>query len=434
MRATTFSAPRALRIRDNLFNNTTTMKILVINAGSSSLKYRLFDMDKQIVLCAGMVERIGEAMGLLVHKIRPDRSGEERFRVEETFPTHKEALAEAVNFITDERIGVIREASEIAAIGHRVVQGGELFKVPCLVTEEVKAGIRSLIPLAPLHNAGHLIGIETAQDLFPNAPSIVVFDTEFHQTMPPKAFMYGLPYYMYEQLFVRRYGFHGTSHKYVTRRAAEFLERPIEELNFISCHLGSGSSITAVRNGKSVDTSMGMTPLAGLIMGTRCGDIDPAIMEYLVANTGMTAKEVDKILNKESGLKGICGTNDVRDILEMREQHNPLGELAFDMLVYSIKKYIGAYYAILERVDGLIFTAGIGENCAVLRAEVCQGLEHMGMILDPEANAGWGNDVRLISSVNSSVPVFVVHTNEELEIALATERVLSAKGSIGQNI
>ncbi len=403
------------------------MKILVINAGSSSLKYRLFDMDRQTVLCAGIVERIGEAMGQLVHKIRPDQSGEERFRVDETFPTHKEALAEAVNFITDERIGVIRDAGEIAAIGHRVVQGGELFKAPCLVTEQVKEGIHSLIPLAPLHNPGHLIGIETAQSLFPHAPSIAVFDTEFHQTMPPKAFMYGLPHYMYEQLSVRRYGFHGTSHRYVVKRAAGFLQRPLEELNFISCHLGSGSSIAAVRNGKSVDTSMGMTPLAGLLMGTRCGDIDPAIIEYLMANTGMTAKEVDKILNKDSGLKGICGTNDVRDILEMRERHNPMGILAFDMLVYSVKKYIGAYYAILGGVDGLIFTAGIGENCPILRAEVCRGFEHMGILLDFEANERWGEDVRLISREDSPVPVFVVHTNEELEIALATEQVLLAQ-------
>ena len=403
------------------------MKILVINAGSSSLKYRLFDMDKQTVLCAGLVERIGEAMGLLVHKIRPDKSGEERFRVEETFPTHKEALAEAVNFITDESIGVIRDAKEITAIGHRVVQGGEVFKRPCIVTEQVKEAIRSLIPLAPLHNTVHLIGIETAQVLFPHAPSIVVFDTEYHQTMPPKAFMYGIPYYMYEQLSVRRYGFHGTSHKYVVERTAEFLRRPVDELNFISCHLGSGSSITAVRKGKSVDTSMGMTPLAGLIMGTRCGDIDPAIVEYLVENTGMTAKEVDKILYKESGLKGICGTNDVRDILEMRDQHNPLGTLAFDMLVYAIKKYIGAYYAILGKVDGLIFTAGIGENCSVLRAEVCEGLEHMGFVLDSKANTGWGGDVRVISHEQSPIPIFVVHTNEELEIALATERVLRGK-------
>lgn len=403
------------------------MKILVINAGSSSLKYRLFDMENNAVLCAGYVERIGEAVGQLVYTIRPGQPGEERFRIEETFPTHKEALAEVVRYITDPRIGVIRDAGEIDAIGHRVVQGGELFKEPVRITDAVKEGIRSLIPLAPLHNPGHLTGIETAQELFPHAPGVAVFDTEFHQTMPPKAFMYALPYEMYERYHVRRYGFHGTSHRYVTRRVAAFLDKPADRLNFISCHLGNGSSITAVRDGKSVDTSMGMTPLAGLVMGTRCGDIDPAILEYLVVNTGLTAKEIDTILNKESGLLGICGTNDLRDILALREQRDPRATLAYEMLVYSIKKYIGAYFAVLGRLNGLIFTAGMGENSADLREDVCRGLEHMGIALDDTANRGTVSEVTVISRADSPVPIFVVHTNEELEIALATKEVLSGK-------
>ena len=399
------------------------MKVLVINTGSSSFKYQLLDMTTKKVLCSGLVERIGEAMGKLAHKIAPNMDWEEKIVIEQPFPNHVEGMRLVVKTLTDPAKGVIKNSSEVEAIGHRVVQGGEAYKESCLVTDEVKEAIREQIPLAPLHNPANLAGIEVAETVFPNAPSVAVFDTEFHQTMPQYAFMYALPYDLYETLRLRRYGFHGTSHRYVMHKAAEFLKKPLDDFNIITCHLGNGCSMCAVKGGKSVDTSMGMTPLAGLMMGSRCGDIDPAIHDYLSEHKKLSIREIDALLNKESGLKGIAGMHDMRDLQTARVNGDKKAQLAFEMFCHRIRQYIGAYYAELGRVDAVVFTAGIGENDDMMRAEVCANLAHMGIELDLEANARHGADMRAISKPGASVSVLVVPTNEELAIAEITARI-----------
>ena len=399
------------------------MKVLVINCGSSSFKYQILEMPQGETLCSGLVERIGDAVGSLTHKVWKGGK-EEKYTFAQPFPDHTAGMHAVVKLLTDSDKGVIKDLSEITAVGHRTVQGGERFIKACLVGEEEKQAIRDLSPLAPLHNPANLQGIEVAQELFPNAPSVAVFDTEFHATMPPQSFIYAVPYEYYEKYRVRRYGFHGTSHQYVTETAAEFLGKKIDEFNCITCHLGNGCSMTAVKNGKSFDTSMGMTPLAGLVMGTRCGDIDPALHPYLMENSGMDIKQLDNMLNKQSGLKGLCGVNDMRDIHAAREKGDKAAQLAFDVFTHRIRSYLGAYYAVLGRVDAVIFTAGIGENDNLARAAVCENLDHIGIAIDLEANNIRSGETRNISAKGSRVPVLIVPTNEELAIAKATLKVL----------
>lgn len=399
------------------------MKVLVINCGSSSFKYQILEMPQGDTLCSGLVERIGDAMGSLAHKAI--RNGEEKkYTFEQPFPDHTAGMHAVVKLLTDQELGVIKDLSEITAVGHRTVQGGERFINACVVGDEEKQAIRALSPLAPLHNPANLQGIEVAQKLFPNAPSVAVFDTEFHATMPPQSYIYAIPYEYYEKYRVRRYGFHGTSHQYVSETAATFLGKKIEEFNCITLHLGNGCSMAAVKNGKCFDTSMGMTPLAGLVMGTRCGDIDPALHPYIMENTGMDIKQLDDTLNKRSGLKGLCGMNDMRDIHAAREKGDKAAILAFDVFAHRIRSYLGSYYAVLGRVDAVIFTAGIGENDNIARAAVCKDLDHLGIAIDPAANDKRSGDVRNISAAGSRIPVLVVPTNEELAIAKATLRVL----------
>ena len=400
------------------------MKVLVINCGSSSFKYQLLDMPAGNALCSGLVERIGDAMGSLTHKVIAADGKETKYPFEQPFPDHTAGMHAVVKLLTDPEKGVIKDLSEITAVGHRVVQGGERFQKACIMGEEEKKAVRDLSSLAPLHNPANLQGIEVAQKLFPNAPSVGVFDTEFHATMPEMSFIYAIPYEYYEKQGVRRYGFHGTSHQYVTETAAEFLGKKLDEFNCITCHLGNGCSMAAVKNGKSFDTSMGMTPLAGLVMGTRCGDIDPALHAFLAQNTGMGINDIDNMLNKQSGLKGLCGVNDMRDIHAAREKGDKKAQLAFDVFCHRIRSYLGAYYAVLGRVDAVIFTAGIGENDDLMRAEVCKDMTHMGIAIDLKANGVRSGDVRNISAPEGRIPVLVVPTNEELAIARATLKVL----------
>ena len=400
------------------------MKILVINCGSSSFKYQLIDMTNQQPLCSGLVERIGDTVGNLIHKKAPGTDAEAKHALQQPFKDHTAGMEAVMKLLVDGQWGVIGDLKEIAAVGHRVVQGGEALQKSCIVGDVEKKTIQEQAALAPLHNPANLQGIEVAQKLLPHAPSVAVFDTEFHATMPPHAYMYALPYELYEELRIRRYGFHGTSHRFVAEGAAAFLNKPFDQFNCITCHLGNGSSIAAVANGKCVDTSMGMTPLAGVVMGTRCGDIDPAIAVFIAEHKGLTLAEVDNLLNKQSGFKGICGQNDMRDIHSACAKGDTKAQLAVDMVSYSIRKYIGAYFAALGRVDAIIFTAGIGENDNIVRAKVCNGLTAFGVELDAAQNDVRSGNVRAITTKNSKVPVLVVPTNEELAIAKATESLI----------
>lgn len=403
------------------------MNVLVINAGSSSFKYQLLEMQTERALCSGLVERIGESMGRMVHKIAPDSDREQKIITERPFANHVEGMNAVVEALTAPGTGVIASKSDVHAIGHRVVMGGEAIKEAVLIDGHIKNIIRDCFPLSPLHNPANLSGIEVAEKLFPGVPNVGVFDTEFHQTMPEAAFLYPLPYDVYENLRIRRYGFHGTSHRYVTRKAAEFLGKPVDSVNLITCHLGNGCSVTAVRNGKSVDTSMGTTPLDGLMMGTRSGELDPAIVPLLMEKKNLSAKEVDTLLNKQSGLKGICNMTDMRDIHDAIAKGDTLARLALDMFNYRIKKYVGAYFAALGRVDALVFTAGIGENDEIVRAAVCENMELFGIDVDPALNVPRSSKTRAINKPGSKLPVLVIPTNEELEIAVNTVRVVNAK-------
>ncbi|MDR3640074.1 MAG: acetate kinase [Humidesulfovibrio sp.] len=402
------------------------MNVLVINSGSSSIKYQLLDMRTERVLCSGGVERIGEGMGSVTHKIAPDTDKEDKISLTQPIADHEEGMHLVIGLITDAERGVVKSLDEIEAIGHRVVQGGDLFDRSCLVDDAVIAGLTRLIPLGPVHNPGHLAGIRVARHLFPKVPQVTVFDTVFHQTMPPRAYMYALPYELYEELKVRRYGFHGTSHAYVSKEAARFLGKSAGDLNLITVHLGNGSSMCAVRNGKSVDTSMGLTPLEGLIMGTRCGDADLAIYPLLGAAKGMSIEEINELTNKQSGFKGICGKNDMRDIHAAVAQGDSRAKLALDMFGYRNRKYIGSYLAVLGRVDAIVFTAGIGENDPVARELSVRGLEHLGIKLDHDRNLAPVRGARDIACADSPVRVLVIPTNEELEIARQTVGVLRA--------
>ena len=398
------------------------MNILVINAGSSSLKYQLLNPETQEVLAKGLCERIG-----IDGKFTYKPTGKEAVKeADVAMPTHSEAIQAVLNALVDPANGVIASMDEIGAVGHRVVHGGEKFASSVLITDEVMAAIEECNPLAPLHNPANIIGIKACQALMPNTPMVAVFDTAFHQTMPPVAYTYALPYEYYEQDKVRRYGFHGTSHKYVSQRAAAMLGKPIEELKLISCHLGNGSSVTAIDGGKSVDTSMGFTPLAGLPMGTRCGDIDAGILEYLMNKHGYNIDEMLNILNKKSGVLGISGvSSDFRDLEAAALQGNQRAQLALDSFDYNVKKLIGAYAAAMGGVDAIIFTAGVGENGPDTRANVVSGLEYMGVKLDAEKNNTRGKEVD-VATDDSKVRVLVIPTNEELMIAMDTAAIVKA--------
>lgn len=405
------------------------MKIFVLNAGSSSCKYQLFDMDTKNVLCSGIVERIGEKIGKLTHKIAPDTPNEEKISIDKPFATHTIAMQNVIEMLLDKVKGVIKDKSEINAIGHRLLHGGEEITSPVLVDERVKQIIRKCFRLGPLHNPANLMGVEVAESLLPGIPNVGVFDTEFGMSMPQEAYMYALPYEYYDELRIRRYGFHGTSHKYVTKTTAEFLGKPLNQLNSINMHLGNGSSMTAVKNGLCIDTSMGLTPLEGLIMGTRCGSIDPAIVPFIMEEKNLTTSEIDSILNKKSGLLGICGINDMRDLHAKRLAGDAKAKLAFDMLVRSIRKTLGAYFFLLDaKVDAIVFTAGIGENDEHCRAAICSNLGNLGIKIDLQANDIRKSGARSLSLPNSDVQILIIPTNEELQIAETTVEVL--KGSV----
>ncbi len=399
------------------------MKVLIINAGSSSLKYQLLNMENEAVMASGIVERIGSETGSLTHK-KLINDATEKTEIKQEIKDHNVALHLVVDLITDSEKGSVQDKKDIGAIGHRVVQGGEAFSSAILVDDSVKQAIKNNFPLAPLHNPANLTGIEVAEELFPGIPNVAVFDTEFHQTMPPKAFLYALPYEYYKDLRVRRYGFHGTSHKYVAKQAAELLGKKPEEINAITVHLGNGCSMAAVKNGKCIDTSMGMTPLAGVMMGTRTGDIDPAIISYLVENNNMTPQELDTVFNKKSGLMGICGMNDMRDIHAKAEEGDEMAKLAVDMFAYHVKKYIGAYTAVLGTIDIVAFTAGIGENDDIVRAAVCKDMSGLGINVDLKKNEGRFGEPQAIHTDDSPVQVWVIPTNEELQIAQDTVNVV----------
>ncbi|MBO4941126.1 MAG: acetate kinase [Clostridia bacterium] len=394
------------------------MKILVINAGSSSLKYQLIDMETEKVLAKGLCERIGIEGSKLNHT--PD--GGEKNVIEKDMKDHSDAIRMVLDALTNENYGVIKSMDEISAVGHRVVHGGETFSGSVVIDAEVKKALEACIPLAPLHNPANLIGISACEEAMPNVPQIGVFDTAFHQTMSKEAYMYAVPFELYEKHKIRRYGFHGTSHKYVALEAAKMLGKSPEELKMITCHMGNGSSITAVDGGKSVDTSMGFTPLAGVVMGTRCGDIDPAIVKFIAEQENLSLDEVDTLLNKKSGVQGISGvSSDFRDLEAAQAEGNERATLALSMFVESVRRFIGSYMVKMGRVDAIIFTAGIGENTPVMRKAILNNLEAFGIEIDDEKNAKAIRGAQMeISTDSSKVRVLVVPTNEELMIAKET--------------
>ena len=396
------------------------MKILVLNCGSSSVKYKLIESENGNVLAEGGVEKIGLPDSFLKFK-RTDGSKE---TITVSMPDHKEAVKNVLNILTDPKEGVIKSYEEIDAVGHRVVHGMEKFNKSMLITPEVIEKVKECYPVAPLHNPANITGIEAVTELIPGVPQVGVFDTAFHQTMPAKAFMYALPYEDYEKFGVRRYGFHGTSHRYVSRRACEFLGEPYEKQRIITCHIGNGGSITAVKDGISVDTPMGLTPTEGLVMGTRVGDVDPGALTYLMKCEGLDADGLTNVINKKSGVFGISGiSSDMRDIEDAIAAGNERAKLAMDMYEYRILKYIGAYTAVLGGVDVIAFTAGVGENSPELREAICEKLAYMGITLDKEANRSRGKEVE-ISGKDSKVKVVVIPTDEELVIAQDTAMIV----------
>ena len=399
------------------------MKVLVINAGSSSLKYQLIDTENNDVIAKGLCERIGIDGSKLKH--RP--AGKDEVEIVKPMENHADAIKLVIAALLDKEHGVIESMDEIGAVGHRVVHGGEYFSESVIIDDKVKKAIEECAELAPLHNPANLTGIKACEEVMPGVKQVAVFDTAFHQTMEPKAYLYAIPYELYEKEKIRKYGFHGTSHKYVSQRAAEMLGKPIEELKIITCHLGNGSSITAVDGGKSVDTSMGFTPLSGVIMGTRSGVIDPAIIPYVMDKEHMDIKDVDTLLNKKSGVLGISGiSSDFRDLETEAKNGNERAQLALDMFVYSVKRYIGFYACAMGGVDAVVFTAGVGENNGEMREEVLEGAEFMGIKVDPKKNVGRGKEMD-ISADDSRVKVLVIPTNEELMIALDTKALVEGK-------
>lgn len=395
------------------------MKVLVINCGSSSLKYQLIDSRSEEVLAAGLCERIG-IDGRMTHT----PSGGDTVVKNDPLPDHGAAIQSVLSALTDGEHGVISSLGEIGAVGHRLVHGGEKFAASVIINDEVIAEVEACNDLAPLHNPANLIGVRACRQIMPDVPMVGVFDTAFHQTMPPKAYLYGIPHQYYEEHKVRRYGFHGTSHNYVSQRVHHLAELDPDNSRVIVCHLGNGASVTAVKNGKSVDTSMGLTPLEGLIMGTRSGDLDPGVIEYIAKKEHMTLEEVLKVLNKESGVLGLSGvSSDFRDLAEAMEQGNEQAAVAVEAFCYRVAKHIGAYTAALNGVDAIVFTAGIGENAAHIRSMVCEYLGFLGITIDEEKNAVRGKETE-ISTPDSKVSVFVIPTNEELAIARETAALL----------
>lgn len=407
------------------FERIGKMKVLVINAGSSSLKYQLIDVDTKDVIAKGLVDRIGISDSNVIYKPAMGKAG---FAVVRDVKDHTEAIRLVIDAMLDPVNGVIKSMDEIDAVGHRVVHGGEKFTAPVLINDAVMETIETLTDLAPLHNPANMMGIRACREIMPNAPMVAVFDTAFHQTMPAEAYIYALPYEAYTDNMVRRYGFHGTSHNYVSKVAVEMLGKPAEETKIVTCHLGNGSSIAAVKGGKCIDTSMGLTPLEGVPMGTRCGDIDPAIVLYLMKKLNLNVNEMDAYLNKKSGVLGISGiSSDMRDIEAAAKQGNERAELALATLAYKVKKYIGAYVAAMDGVDAIVFTAGVGENAANIRERIISGLGYLGVVPDYELNSNCprGQNVE-ISKPESSVKVFVIPTDEEMMIATQTAELVKA--------
>lgn len=401
------------------------MKILVINAGSSSLKYQLIDMKDERVLAKGNCERIGMEKGIFGHKTEDGREKQ----IEVYMKDHTAAFMQVKEALLDQEVGVIKELSEVSAVGHRIVQGGAIFSKSVLVDEKVIEGIESLIPLAPLHNKAHVQGIRACREVFgEGVPEVVVFDTAFHSTMPQKAYMFAIPYEYYEKYKIRRYGFHGTSHRYVSKRCAELMGKPLEDIKMITCHLGNGSSITAIQDGKVIDTSMGLTPLDGFMMGTRSGTLDPSVVTFIAEEENLNPKQLSDLFNKKSGLLGISGvSSDDRDVTKAAKEGNPRAILAHEMLVYQIKKFIGGYAAAMDGCDAIVFTAGLGENQWHHRQKICEGLTYLGVKVSEDLNRemvrGKGGK---ISTPDSKVEVYVIPTNEELVIARDTKELVEA--------
>jgi len=393
-----------------------SIKVLVLNSGSSSIKFELFEMPSETRQARGLLERIGEDQSRLTYTL-----GETKKVINEKVADHGQGLRLIISVLTDAANGGLQDISEIGAVGHRVVHGGEAFSETVLIDDRVQQAVEDHIQLAPLHNPPNLLGIAVAREVLPNVPQVAVFDTAFHQTMPAHAFAYPIPYELYEQHRIRRYGFHGTSHRYVAARAAKMLGRPLAETNLITAHLGNGASVAAIRNGESIDTSMGLTPLEGLAMGTRCGDIDPAIIPFLARIKGMPVADIDNLLNKKSGMLGVSGvSNDMRAVEQAADDGNQRAVLALDMFCYRIKKYVGAYTAALGDVHALVFTAGVGENSDTVRQRVCANLDNLGYKLDVDKNRGLRSKEADIATADSRCRILVVPTNEELMIAQDT--------------
>ena len=399
------------------------MKVLVVNCGSSSVKYSLFDMDGEKKIAWGLIECIGLSESFYTRQTSSTEKKKDTLKID----NHTQAVDLLMKELLDKQTGSISDIKEIAAVGHRIAHGRDMFRESALVTEDVKAKIRDCFEIAPLHNPAHYEDLLAVEKMLPSIPSVLVFDTVFHQSMPDYAYVYGLPYEYYEKDFIRKYGFHGTSHLYVSQRAAAMLNKPISGLKIITCHLGNGSSITAVNGGKSVDTSMGFTPLPGILMGSRSGDIDPAIIPFLMGKYPelKSANAINAMLNKQSGLMGISGLSDMRSIIDEMGKGNKKAALAFAMLCYSVKKYIGSYYAVLNGLDALVFTAGIGENSSPVRRETCTGLDALGIEIDEAENQKRSDAERFISTPNSKVRVMIIPTNEELMIARESIKVVS---------
>lgn len=401
------------------------MKILVVNAGSSSLKYQLMDMTDESVKAKGVVERIGQSGSFLKHSV----PGRDTVEINLDAKTHVVAIKAVLDALVDKKIGILSSIDEIDAVGHRVLHGGEKFAKSVVIDQECLDAIEEFIPLGPLHNPANLMGIKACEEAMPNVPMVAVFDTAFHQTMPKEAYMYGLPYEAYRKHRIRRYGFHGTSHLYVSAKAAEVVGKDIKDLKIITCHIGNGSSLAAVKNGKCVDTSMGLTPLEGLVMGTRCGDIDPAIVPIIMEREGLTPAEMDTYMNKKSGVLGLSDnlSSDFRDLGKAFKEGNEFAALALNVVAYRIKKYIGSYAAVMNGVDVIVFTAGVGENDSYIRELTLEGLEYLGVELDKNVNDMTHGKIAKISTDNSKVAVYVIPTNEELVIARDTQRLVNAK-------
>lgn len=396
------------------------MKVLVINAGSSSLKYQLIDMTNEAVLAKGLCDRIGIENSF----IKQSKGDEEAVVISKVLKNHRDAIEAVISALTDEKIGVIKSMSEISAVGHRIVHGGEKFNSSAIINEKVMEAVRECIDIAPLHNPPNIIGIEACQQIMPGIPMVGVFDTTFHSSMPDYAYLYAIPYELYQKYGIRKYGFHGTSHKYVSERAAELLGKPLDELKIITCHLGNGSSICAVDKGRSIDTSMGFTPLQGLAMGTRSGTIDPEVVTFLMEKEDLTVKGVSNLLNKKSGVLGVSGvSSDFRDLHAAADEGNKRAELALEIFAYGVKKFIGEYIAVMNGVDAVVFTAGIGENNSVIRSQVLKNMDFLGIKIDAAKNKIRGEEID-ISTPDATVRTLVIPTNEELAIARETLRLL----------